>query len=109
MGFGGVHVEALSDVVHALPPFDAAEARRLVDRLKLRALLSSRRHKRPLAIDEFCRTAAQFSMLVANLGEHLAEMDLNPVIVHADGCTVVDALVISRPQQLSEPTGRHAS
>ena len=28
LGFGGVHVEALADVVYALPPFDAAEARR---------------------------------------------------------------------------------
>jgi acyl-CoA synthetase (NDP forming) len=107
LGFGGVHVEALADVVHALPPFDAAEASRLLERLELSALLTSRRHKRPLAIDELCRTAAQFSMLVANLGEHLAEMDLNPVIVHADGCTIVDALII--PRHLSEPTARHAS
>jgi len=42
LGFGGVHVEALADVVYALPPFDAAEARRLLDRLRLRALLELR-------------------------------------------------------------------
>ena len=34
LGFGGVHVEALADVVYALPPFDVAEAHRLVDRLQ---------------------------------------------------------------------------
>ena len=55
LGFGGLHVEALADVVYALPPFDAAEARRLVDRLRLAPLLHSRRHKRPLAVDEFCQ------------------------------------------------------
>ena len=32
VGFGGVHVEALADVVYALPPFDAVEARRLLER-----------------------------------------------------------------------------
>ncbi len=47
VGFGGVHVEALADVVYALPPFDAAEAHRLVERLKLGALLHSPRYKSP--------------------------------------------------------------
>ena len=86
LGFGGVHVEALADVVYALPPFDAAEARRLVDRLKLRALLDDARHGRAPAIDEFCRAAARFSAVVDGLGDIVGEIDLNPVIVHADGC-----------------------
>ena len=100
LGFGGVHVEALADVVYALPPFDTDEAGRLVQRLKNAALLRSPRHKRPLALDEFCRVAARFSALVAELGDSLSEMDLNPVIVHADGCTIVDALIIARRQTL---------
>lgn len=110
LGFGGLHVEALADVVYALPPFDVAEARRLVDRLKLGALLRSPRHKRPLAVDEFCRTAAQFSAVIANLGDRLHEVDLNPVIVHADGCVIVDALVVGRPLHVQlEPGARQAS
>jgi acyl-CoA synthetase (NDP forming) len=100
LGFGGVHVEALADVVYALPPFDADEADRLMQRLKNAALLRSPRHKRPLALDEFCSVAARFAALVAELGDSLSEMDLNPVIVHADGCTIVDALIIARRQTL---------
>jgi hypothetical protein len=96
LGFGGVHVEALADVVYALPPFDVAEAHRLVDRLKLSALLRSPRHKRQLAIDRFCEVASQFSAVVAGIGDLLSEMDLNPVIVHAEGCVIVDALVVAR-------------
>jgi succinyl-CoA synthetase beta subunit len=96
LGFGGVHVEALADVVYALPPFDVAEAHRLVDRLKLSALLRSPRHKRPLATDEFCRVASQFSAVIAATGDLLSEMDLNPVIVHTEGCVIVDALVVGR-------------
>ncbi len=109
LGFGGLHVEALADVVYALPPFDVAEARRLVDRLKLGAVLRSPRHKRPLAVDEFCRTAARFSAVAASLGDRVSEMDLNPVIVHADGCVIVDALVVGRqPHALLEQKARQA-
>ena len=105
IGAGGVHVEALADAVYALPPFDAAEAARLVSRLKIAPLLSSRRHRRPLAVREFCGVAARFSALVAALGEGLSEIDLNPVIVHADGCTIVDALIVPRtvPRTETEP------
>ncbi len=97
MGAGGVHVEALADAVYALPPFDAAEAARLVGRLRIARLLGSRRHRRPLAVDEFCRVAARFSAFAAALGDGLSEIDLNPVIVHADGCAIVDALIVPRP------------
>jgi hypothetical protein len=34
---------------------------------------------------------------VAEIGDGLSEIDLNPVIVHADGCAIVDALVVPRP------------
>ena len=67
--------------------------RALVDRLGLAPPLQSHRHRRPLAVDEICRTAALFSSLVAGLGDLLGEIDLNPVIVHVDGCIIVDALV----------------
>ena len=103
IGAGGVHVEALADAVYAVPPFDAAEAARLVARLRIAPLLSSRRHARALAVEEFCRVAGRFSVLVAALGDELLEIDLNPVIVHADGCAIVDALVVPRQAQNSEP------
>jgi acyl-CoA synthetase (NDP forming) len=99
LGAGGIHVEALRDVLHALPPFDAAHARRLVAKLKCAPLLTSRRHARPLAIDSFCEAAARFSAVVAALGDRLEEVDLNPVIVHPEGCVIVDALVLARGVQ----------
>jgi acyl-CoA synthetase (NDP forming) len=99
IGAGGVHVEALADAVYAVPPFDASVAARLVERLRIAPLLHSRRHPQPLALDEFCRVAARFSALAAALGDRLEEMDLNPVIVHADGCAIVDALVVPQLRQ----------
>ena len=103
IGAGGVHVEALADAVYAVPPFDAAEAARLVERLRIAPLLHSRRHRRPLALEEFCQVAAQFSALAAALGDELEEIDLNPVIVHADGCVIVDALVVPCAAHILEP------
>ncbi len=96
LGFGGLHVESLSDAVHALPPFDAAEAARLVESLRFAALLRSRRHRRPPAVGAFCEAAARFSALVADHGGQFSEIDLNPVIVHGDGCAIVDALIVPR-------------
>jgi acyl-CoA synthetase (NDP forming) len=106
LGAGGIHVEALRDVLYAIPPFDAAHARRLVARLGCATLLNSARHARPLAIDAFCETAARFSAVVAALGARLEEVDLNPVIVHPEGCVIVDALVVPQPQPV---TARQAS
>jgi acyl-CoA synthetase (NDP forming) len=108
VGVGGVHVEALADVVHALPPFDAAEARRLVEQLRLSALLRSPRYQPALALDAFCQVAAQFSAIVMALGEQLSEIDLNPVIVHAQGCTIVDALIVGRQDVRPESQARRA-
>ncbi len=94
IGFGGVAMEALGDTLCALPPFDAATARRLIDRLRQRPLLDAHRGGPAPDIDGFAELAARFSAVAAGLGDHVAEMDLNPVIVHAGGCLVVDALII---------------
>jgi len=95
IGFGGINVEALHDVVFALPPFSPQHARRCVDRLKLRPFLDGVRGKPAGDIDAYCELAARFSALVDALRDDLAEVDVNPVIVHESGCTIVDALVLA--------------
>lgn len=94
LGFGGLAMEALKDTVLAVPPFDAAQAHRLLDRLRLRPLLEVSRGRPAPDLDAFADLAARFSVLVDELGDRLAEVDLNPVIVHGDGCCIVDALII---------------
>ena len=98
LGFGGINVETVRDVAYALPPFDAATARRLVDSLRSRSLLDGLRDRPPVDLDAFCIAAARFSTMAAALGDVIDEIDINPVIVHASGCVAVDALVVgSRP------------
>jgi acyl-CoA synthetase (NDP forming) len=94
LGFGGVNVEAIRDVAYALPPFDRATARRLVDSLQLRTLLDGLRDRRPVDVDAFCSAAERFSLMAAALGDVVDEIDINPVIVHPEGCIAVDALIV---------------
>lgn len=97
IGFGGVLAETILDVAFALPPFDAAHARRLLGGMKLRPLLDGVRGGPPVAIEAFCEAAARFSEMAHALGDLLAEVDVNPVIVNEDGAVAVDALVVGGP------------
>lgn len=96
LGFGGVHAETLRDVRFALPPFGATTARRMLDTLRLRPLLDGRRGAPAPDIDAYCQAAARLSAIAHCLREVIAEIDLNPVIVRADGCVAVDALIVTR-------------
>ncbi len=95
IGFGGVYAETLKDVTFALPPFTAVHARRCVDRLQLRSMLDGQRGKPPADIDAFCDAAARFSVMVDILRDEIREIDVNPIIVHETGCTIVDALIVT--------------
>ncbi len=94
IGFGGVYAETLRDVTFALPPFTAAHARRCVDRLRLRPMLDGQRGKPAADIGAFCEAAARFSVMVDALRDEVQEFDINPIIVHETGCTIVDALIV---------------
>jgi acyl-CoA synthetase (NDP forming) len=94
LGFGGVNAESVNDVAYALPPFDAQTAQRLVDSLRMRPLLEGQRGQAAPALDAFCEAAARFSVMVADFGDAIREIDLNPVIVGSRGCVAVDALVV---------------
>src|SRR5690606_24653001 len=66
LGFGGVHAEVLEDVVAALPPFDAAAARRLLGKLRLRRLLEG---PPAVDVDAYCRAASSLSALAMHIGD----------------------------------------
>ncbi|MEJ8570150.1 acetate--CoA ligase family protein [Microbaculum marinum] len=96
IGFGGIHAEVLKDVVFARPPFDETEARRLIDRLRLRSLLDGVRGAPPSDLDALATTAARFSVLAAALGDAVESIDVNPLLALPAGCAAVDALVVAR-------------
>jgi acyl-CoA synthetase (NDP forming) len=96
VGAGGALVELLGDVRFGLAPFDAATARRLLDGLKLRRLLDGTRGRPPADLSALIEAVARFSALAANLGDLLAEADVNPLIAGPAGVVAVDALIVPR-------------
>jgi len=109
MGMGGVHAELLNDVVTAVPPFDAATARRLLDRLALRGLLDGARGMPPVDVQAYCRAAARFSALALAFFDVIREIDLNPVMVLREGCVAVDALVVTADDSGAAPLAQTAA
>ncbi len=100
VGLGGVFVEIYRDVQTALPPLSRLEAEHLPTRLRGRALLEGARG-RP-AVDQAALTEAllRFSTFVTDLGDLLAEVDINPLSLLPSGAVVVDALIVPRPQDV---------
>jgi acyl-CoA synthetase (NDP forming) len=104
VGLGGVLVEAIGDVALAPVPLDDAAARALIGRLKGAAVLGAFRGSPPADIDALAELIVRLSRLAADHADAIAEIDLNPVIVHAkgQGVSIVDALIVKqqpRPAQ----------
>ena len=96
VGMGGTLVELLSDTVVALAPFDAAEANRLLERLKGRRLLDGVRGAPSAQVTALAQALARFSVLAMSLRGELESMDVNPIIVGPTGAVAVDALLITK-------------
>lgn len=93
---GGVWIEALADRAVALPPIAPEAAGEMIAGLRVSRLLDGGRGV-PLADRAALVGAlARFSLLVAELGELIAEMDVNPLVAGAEGVWAVDALVVPR-------------
>jgi acyl-CoA synthetase (NDP forming) len=94
VGAGGILIELLADRRIILPPCDAADARRQIDRLKVRPILDGLRGQSAVDVDALADAVARLSVLAICLGDLIEGLDINPVIVYPDGCVAVDALVL---------------
>ena len=107
VGLGGVLVEALGDVALAPVPLDRAAARALIGRLKGAQMLGAHRGQPPADIDALADLMVRLSQVAADHDDTIAEIDLNPVIVHprGEGVSVVDALIVKRGAAAAEQRG----
>jgi len=101
VGLGGVLVEALGDVALAPVPLDRPAARALVGRLKAAKVLDAFRGAAPADVDALADLIVQLSHFAADHADTIAEIDLNPVIVHAkgQGVSIVDSLIVKQARQ----------
>lgn len=93
---GGTLVELLDDREVALPPLSRSGAMRLLDRMRIRALLAGWRGGAPADLAALADVIVAFATLAAELGDDVDAVEANPVIVSADGAVAVDALMIVR-------------
>ena len=105
VGLGGLLVEALGDVALSPVPLDRGTAAALLGRLKGAAILGPYRGKPAADTDALIDVIVRLSHFAADHADDIAEIDLNPVIVHAkgQGVSIVDALIVkqARPPQRS--------
>jgi acetyltransferase len=96
LGLGGIHVEVLKDVAFAPVPVSRPEAEALIGRLKGAALLGPVRGQPAADRAALADTIVRLSELAADHRDTIAEIDLNPVIVHGEGegVTIADALIV---------------
>ena len=96
VGLGGVAVEVLKDVALAPVPLEPSEARAMLARLKGAALLEAHRGAPAADVDALVDLMVRLSRFAADHADTVAEVDLNPVLVHArgNGVSVVDALIV---------------
>ena len=91
---GGTLIELLNDRVTMLAPVDEREARRHIEKLGVYGLLEGARGAGRADIDALVEALVSFSVLAACLGDVIAEMDVNPVMVSEEGLLALDALVV---------------
>src|SRR5512143_1374468 len=88
-GIGGTFVEIFKDVSFRIVPFSEKDAAEMIGGTRGAKLLEGVRGGKPADVAALRQLLVQISGLVARHPE-IDEMDLNPVIVHETGLTVVD-------------------
>jgi succinyl-CoA synthetase beta subunit len=98
VGLGGIHVEVLRDVAFAPVPLGAEDALALLDQLKGAAVLDGVRGEPAADRTALAQLMVALSRFAADHADQIAEIDLNPVIVHpvGEGLTIVDALIVKK-------------
>ena len=103
LGLGGVLAEALHDVVFAVAPLHAGEARRMLAGLRSRGLLERPfRGEPPVDADALAAILSGLGRLAAERPDVVA-VDLNPLVVRGGRPVAVDALVVLGAERPAPP------
>ena len=95
-GLGGIFVEALQDVSFRIAPLTRRDAEEMIQEIKGYRVLQGMRGKPPADVDAIVDAILRVSQLVTDYPEEIEELDINPLVVFAEGAKAVDALVTRR-------------
>ena len=93
VGSGGIAAELTRDTALGLAPVSQEKAREMLRSLDMWPLLDGYRGRPKLDVEAAADAVVRVSWLVADLGNRLKELDVNPLILRrvGDGAIVVDA------------------
>ncbi len=92
-GLGGIFVEAFGDVTFRIVPLSEKDAAEMVGGIRGERMFRGCRGGTPADTGAVRRLLVQVSEFAARHPE-IAEIDMNPVIVHANGLRIVDARIV---------------
>lgn len=97
LGAGGIHAEILGDATFRLCPIDEADARAMIEELRIAPILRGARGRAGVDLDAIVAAlmaiAGPRGLFTRNAGR-IAELDLNPLIARPDGLVAVDARLV---------------
>ncbi|MBI3052657.1 MAG: acetate--CoA ligase family protein [Betaproteobacteria bacterium] len=94
IGLGGVLVELMQDFVLAPVPVTQERAQELIRTLRGARVFDGLRGRPAVDVEALAALVAQLSRFAAEHSEVIEEIDLNPVILHEHGLSIVDALMV---------------
>jgi acetyltransferase len=97
-GLGGVMVEILKDVSFRVLPIPRRSAQRMITETKSHPILDGVRGDKPYDKKALVNLLLTCSEIIESYPQ-IQEMDLNPVIVHHEGLSVVDARILLKPAE----------
>ena len=92
-GLGGIMVEIIKDVSFRVLPITRSAAKRMIEQTKSFPILNGARGN-PKLDQQAIRKLLMLCSEIVEAYPDIEEMDLNPVIVHEKGISIVDARVI---------------
>jgi acetyltransferase len=92
-GLGGIMVEVLKDVAFRVLPITRLSAKKIIEETKSYPILNGIRGNPPYDKNALIKLLLLCSEIIESYPQ-IKEMDLNPVVVHEKGLSVVDARVL---------------
>lgn len=92
VGAGGKAAELLNDKALGLPPLDMDLARAMIAETRISRLLAGYRDEPAADVDGVARVLLSLSQIAIDFPD-VAELDINPLLVDADGVIALDARV----------------
>lgn len=93
-GTGGIDIELMKDVALAGAPLDEAEARLLIGRTKAGIKMRGYRGRPALHEASAVKALVGLSNLIADAGDRIASIDINPFLINTRTGVAVDALIV---------------